>query len=573
MKCSILRNVPAIQPLGFPANPGYYFRRMRRCLLGLFFFCSVFFVYPDTYNEVSGAGLFIDSVPSGAKVFIDGVERGLTPFSISSMRNGEYSIRLNKEGYIDRRIWVVIRRDSRVEVVLDLEEAKGQVLLELRRDPAAPASLPFSPRISADGVRLPGADVVTTPVYEQNISLPAGWRTITVDTFGWERISRRVYVEEGGIQRLELVLKPAEFAMTNAGLRKKRFNPRNSGALGSAEINFTVSAPGRGLLEVLDARGAVIYTRTLGPFASWQQQAVWNGRNSGGEVVSDGPYILRLSAWKENEAEKINAEFPVQVDTSITMRPLTVASSSPGLMFVPSAEALPAFSYQIEGTLLAGKPLLQKAWESLPFAVGLRVSFLDQLEAAVVLNASPGFTGDSEWGAGASVKWVFFQPRNSRGDPAGASLLDSFGLAAEVSYGWSTIGPYTAFGMGTGAGLRFPFMYRPISGETSRSGNYSFDVLLSPLVLWAGEEGYPNTKVPRLGIEGGALFSYGSIAAGVSIRWDYAPDAEGSGPLVSALEFKFFPSNFVVSLFGGFWHLPDGKNTGVFFGAGLGILY
>ena len=548
----------------------------RRFIIPLLFFQSVFFALAaDSYNEMPGSGLFINSVPSGAKVFIDGVERGTTPYSVFSLRNGEYNIRIEKEGYVDRRFRVVIRRNSRVEVSVDLDEAKGQVLLALGRDTEAPSSLEFNPRISVDGSRIPSPDIITTPVYEQNISLSIGWRTISVEAFGWERISTRVFVEEGSVQKLSLVLKPAAFTITNAALRKKRFNPQDSGILGNAEINFFVSASGSGLLEVLDKNGETIYSRALSPFTSWQQQALWNGRNNNGEIVNDGTYILRITGWNDTETEIQSVDISVLVDTSIAMRPHSIASSLAGLFLIPYPEALPAFSYQIEGSLMAGKPLFQNAWKSLPFAIGLRVSFLDNLEATVAFNAVPEFSGDSEWGVGASLKWFFFRPLNS--NDTNAVFTDALGMAAEVSYGWATVGPYTAFGMGTGAGLRLPVLYRIFWGEQSKtSTHYSFDILLSPLVLWASEKGYPLNSVPRLGIEGGALFNYGNISTGLSIRWDYAlktEDSNSTGPIVSALEFKFFPSSFIISVSGGFWYLPNAKETGAFFGVGLGVMY
>ena len=563
---------------------------MKHCilLLVLLIGCVFFSFAVDSYEEVPGSGLFIDSVPSGAKVFIDGAERGLTPYNNSSIRNGEYNIRINKEGYIDRRFRVVIRRGSRVEISVDLEEAKGQLLLELNKDPEAPSSLEFNPRIFIDGnhIHLPvysaglhssedsPSDKIPAHLYEHSLNLPAGWRTISVEAFGWEKTSTRILVEEGSMQKLSLVLKPADFTMTNTVLRKKRFNPQSSGILGNAEINFTVSAPGTGLLEVFDDKGVLVYSGALDNFTAWQQQALWNGRNAGGGIVNDGHYILKVSAWKDNKTEKQSVELSVQVDSSIAMRPLSIASSIAGLFLVPSSETLPAFSYQIDGSLVACKPLFQKAWKSLPFAIGLRFSFFDDLEATVAFNAMPVFSDDYDFGAGASLKKVLFRPLSIK---TGSTIfLDSFGMATELSYGWATAGPYTAFGMGTGAGLRLPVLYRVLQGEKINDGQsslYSFDVLLSPLVLWASEKGYPDNPIPRLGIEGGVLFSYGSIAAGCSLRWDYNADKQYSGPLVSALEFKFSPSSFVISLNGGFWLLPHGKDVGAFFGVGLGIIY
>ena len=535
---------------------------MRRIFLSLFLLCLCLYSHAaESYEEVPGSGLFIESVPSGAKVFIDGAERGTTPYSNSSLRTGEHTIRITKEGYSERRFNVTIRTGSRVEISVDLKELKGQVLLELAKDPTASLSLEFNPRLFIDGVHIP---------YEQELSVAEGWRTISAEAFGWEKASTRIYVEEGSVQKLELVLKPASFALTNVVLRKKRFNPRDSGILGTAEINFTVSAPGRGILEVFDSRGELIYSGELNPFTGWQQQALWDGRDLGGNIAGDGHYVIRLSAWDNSETEKQGSELSIQVDSSIAMRPLSLASSVAGLFLVPSPEALPAFSYQVDGSIIAGKPLLQGAWKTLPFAIGIRVSFLDKLEAAFAFNAMPGFQGDHDAGAGASLKWVFFRPPGIQtGDK---SFSGSFGMAAELSYGWATTGPYTAFGMGTGAGMRLPLLYRLMQG-TASTGNYSFDVLFSPLFLWASEEGYPDSLLPRLGIEGGALFTYGNIGAGISLRWDYDTRAQNSGPFVSALEFKFFPSSFVISLSGGFWFLPDKNETGGFFGVGMGIMY
>ena len=532
-------------------------------LLMFFFIASVFSFAADTYSEVPGGGLFIGSYPSGAKVFIDGIERGLTPYSVSTMRTGEYNIRIYKEGYAERRFRVVIRRNSRVEISIDLEEARGKVFLEIRKDPDSPLSLPWGPRVFVDGTRISLPDT-NSPFIEQELSIPIGWRTISIEAFGFERESTRILVEEGSIQKLELVHKPAPFTLSDASLRKKRFNSRNSGMLGNAEMSFTVSGPGEGVLEVLNSKREIIYSINLNSFTTWQQQALWDGRDNNGEIAEDGSYILRITAW--NDSERQSAELQVIVDSSVTMRPLSISSALPGLMFCPSPEALPAFSFQIEGSLVSGKPLLLDAWESLPFAVGFRMSFMDKLEAALAFNASPGFSGGSEWGLGTSVKWVFFKPLNVT--TGSRKFSDTFGMAAEVSFGWATTGPYTPFGMGTGPGLHLPLEWRVMQGEKS-----SFDILFSPLVLWASEKGYPDSFLPRLGTEGGILYTYGSIAFGLSLRWDYNLNEKVSGPVVSALEFKFFPSNFVLSVMGGFWHLQEETINGAFFGIGLGIMF
>ena len=547
---------------------------IRYCFVCLLFFSCVFFVRPDTFTDVAGSGLFIDTTPSGATVFIDGVERGTTPFTVSSMRSGEYTIRITKEGYAERRFNVVIRQDSRLEALLDLEESRGQVVLELHIDTAALTLLTLNPQLSIDGAAFPLPDFTAGPVYQHTYSLRAGWRTITIDAFGWERINRRIFIEEDSIQTLELFLTPAEFNISNAVLRRERFNPYNSGALGRTEINFTVSAPGRGLLELFDPQGVMIYSQALEHFNTWQQQVVWDGRNDSGIIVSDGTYTIKLSTWGEDadeaESTELNIEhsrtvqhsWTVLVDSSLVLRPLSIASASAGVFFAASPETLPIHSFQIEGSFLGGRPLLLEAGKSLPFALGFRISIMDNMEVAAAFNVNPGFSVDTDWGLGASFKWIFSQS-----------------MAAELSYGWASYGPYTAFGMGTGLALRLPLMYRILQDKTEAGSIISFDLLLSPYVLWAGEDGYPDSIVPRLGIGGGVLFCYGNISTGLSLRWDYEGDTKTPGPFASALEFKFFPSNFILSVTGGYWysfagrHSTDGKNNGFFGGAGLGVMF
>jgi hypothetical protein len=541
----------------------------RFCLSFLFLVAFIFSVFPDSYNETAGSGLFINSNPFGAKVYIDGIERGTTPYRNSSIRSGEYSIRVTKEGYGDRRFTVIIRTGSCVDVLIDLELLRGQVILEFHRDPAAPASHPFDPRITVDGSGILNQDIVSASVYEYRINLAEGWRTIAAEAFGWERISERVYVQEGSLQKIEFSFTAAEFVLTNVSLKKKRLNPRNPGALGNAEINFTVNAPGRGFLEVFDAKGELIYSYTFAPFDDWQQKVFWNGKNNSGDIVDDGTYTLVGSVWDNRKKKKLNKEFSVAVDSSMVMRPLSISSSSAGLMFVPFPELLPAFSYQIEASVLAGKLFMsEEVFKSQPVALGVRISFSENLELTTALGVVPELPDGAEWELGTSLKWVFFRPQSD----SVSGFSDALGLAAELSYGWSLAGPYTVFGMGTGVGLRLPLLYRLVSGETRNAKLYYFDVLLSPLVLWAGENGYPDSFVPRLGIEGGLFFSFGGFAAGISGRWDYAPGAEGAGPLVSALELKIFPSNCVIAFTGGYWYSAHKHNSGAFFGLGFGFM-
>jgi len=308
-----------------------------------------------------------------------------------------------------------------------------------------------------------------------------------------------------------------------------------------------------------------VYGKELGPFTSWRQSVAWNGRDASGDPLPEGSYTLRLSAAGSGEAAGApqTAEFSAELDSSLAIRPLTAASGSAGLFFTPSSETLPAFSYQVEGMIFAGRPPFEESWKSLPFALYARASFLNNLEFAAVFSALPRFGESVEPAAGASVKWSFFQPGEG---PAG------LGIAAQASYGWAREGPLTPLGMGTGAALSFPVSLR-LAG--------ALDIVAAPGVLWAGPDGYPQSAVPRIEASGGMIFSYGRILAGLSARWDYAPDAgdddedgvagKGAGPFMSSAEVKVSLSNFVLTALGGFWLYKEEK--GGFFGLGFGVLF
>jgi hypothetical protein len=119
-----------------------------------------------------------------------------------------------------------------------------------------------------------------------------------------------------------------------------------------------------------------------------------------------------------------------------------------------------------------------------------------------------------------------------------------------------------------GIGLQFGL---PLSWRLDRA----FSLILTPAVLWTGEEGYPAEALPRLLLSGGVLFRRSFITAGVSLRSEYAFSGDGVSPgtLMAGGEIKFFPppSSFVFTLLGGGW-FKNGR-AGGFGGAGIGLIY
>jgi hypothetical protein len=508
----------------------------------------------DIVEEVEGRGLIVRSEPSRATVYINGVERGLTPFTFETIAPGEYGIRLTKDGYGERWIWVSVRANSRLEVTLNLEAILGILTLDIQRKAGSPQPdrLALRPEIIVDG------EVKNNTI----LSLPLGYRLVRVRAFGWEEAVHSVYIQRDFSQRLKVEMQAAPFNMTGVELRRSRFNPANSGSLGTTEISFNVSAPGTGRIVIENQGGDTVFARNLAPFATWSQSMVWDGRDGEGQPLPDGAYraltlVESLPADGSRPVER-RAEMIVNIDSSLNIYPLSSSALVSGLFFSPLPEPIPRGSFQIDGSLLFGSAVAAgAAWSALPFATALRFSPAENLELAAALNITPYFNENAASALGGSLKWAFAKAGTG---PAAAAAL---------SYAWAKAGTLTPFGAAVGLALSIPLSWR--LGE-------ALALALSPGALWTGEDGYPTEAVPRLLLSGGLLFRRPTFTAGLSLQSRFviagaAGEDPGVGPLMAAAELRLFPppSNIIFSLAAGAW--ADSGRYGGFGGIGLGLIY
>jgi hypothetical protein len=433
-----------------------------------------------------------------------------------------------------------------------LKETVGKLLLRIQGAPDSPAAdkLPLDPRISIDG------QSYSQPALE----LPAGFRTIQVRAFGWEEFSTTVYVEENSLKELDLILTPALFKISDAGLSRRRFNPANAGLLGTTVFNFEVSAPGKGIFAVLDQEGKTVFSRSLDPFEDWSQSLVWNGKNSQGKILDDGVYTLIVRAfsapWDDSAPVEESLALDVVLDSSRIISPLTLSSGKSGLLFAPLPSMLPSGSFQIEGSLLAGAPPESNGlWKSFPFSVAFRFSPLNVLEVSAALNVMPNIEEDTTAGGAGSVKWVFVNPHSG-----------ILGAAAGLTASWTGKTALTPFGMASGIELFFPF---------SVNLGKLLSLSLSPAALWTGDEGFPWKPVPRLLVSGGVMMKMTYFSAGLSIRseFNFSDGSPWPLPFITGAEVKILPppSSFVFSFMGGIW-ARDSEIRG-FGGVGIGMVY
>ena len=509
----------------------------------------------DRIEVAEGRGLVVRSNPSGARVFIDGIERGKTPLRLENIISGRHFVRLEREGYVDRLFRVTVRTGSVVDVSLRMREAVGRVLLRIQPAPGSPPQtvLPLNPRIVVDG----------HPHLLPTLELPVGFRDVSVRAFGWEDIYKTIYVKEDAFMEVELNMRPASFRLFGGSLNRSHFNPSNAAALGTTTLTFEASARGTGNLEVMNRDGEVVFARQLAPFENRALSVMWNGRNSQGEILPDGLYVLIINGtsipWDDSPPVEESLAHTVWLDSSRVIYPLTLSSGKSGLLFAPFPSLLPAGSFQIEGSLLTGHPvdLSSEAggpWTSLPFSTAFRFSPVQRLELIAALNVIPRFEGEAAAGVSGGLKWAL-SPSNGAGLP--------FRAAAGLVVSRTGENALTPFGMASGVEL-----FLPLGVDMGRH----FSFALTPAALWTWDQDFLREPAPMLLVSGGLMMRMTYLSAGLSVRSEY--DFNSNDPaIIAGGEIKFFPppSSFVVSLMGGVW-VRNG-NTGGFGGIGIGMIY
>ncbi|MDR0450056.1 MAG: PEGA domain-containing protein [Treponema sp.] len=525
----------------------------------------------DRFEEVEGRGLLIRSRPAGARVFVEGVERGLSPLLLDTLASGEYHVRLVKEGYGEREFTVRILAGNRLEISVELQEARGQALILVRREGAPPA-YPFTPEIYVDGRLFSGWKPVLgegalpgTSGYA--LSLPAGRHMLKIASFGWEEAGGTALIRPGETVSLELKLSPSPFRLfPGPGPGRPRFNPANPGALGYTDYRFGVSAPGRGKFSILDREGRELYAEELPPFRGPSQRLAWNGRDPRKRPLPDGDYTLLIEAAPDfNTAaapeappgipEEWRIRVPLSIDSSVSHYPLTLSGAVSGLFFTPLPPTLPRGGFQVEGNILFGEfpgAAGGGAFSSLPFEAGFRFAPLEGLEFAAALEAIPALEGAADWGFSLSPKWRFLK----------TGLFDA---AAAAGFSWS--GNMDLSPRRGGASIQLPLSW---------NGLPLFSASLAPGLYWRQwREGSP-----RILLGAGALYRFAGFSAGISLRQEYrvhkpAAGGEDEGPVVLlwAAELKWQPprTNMVFTLLGGFRY--GGEENAGFGGLGMGAIY
>jgi len=490
----------------------------------------------------------METNPAGVTVYIDGVERGVTPLTINDLRQGDYLVRLSRDGYETRTFNVTVFNSSRLNVAVKMRELHGFVNLTVRRSPASPQSLPFEPHIvnflhdhfqTRENISPDGSLLLT---------LPSTVNTINIRAFGWENVSVPVLVEENITTELNIVMQSAQMEIEGINQRQARFNPLNPGAMGLSFIRFQVTTYGTGTMTVFDSNNSAVYTEELRQFDNPFQTVTWNGRDSDGNTVPQGTYTITIEArtldeYSQGETEIVSVSIQTAVNYSLNTLPLSIENVSAGLTFSPLPHVLTSFgNYQIS---------VNAAFDGsgFPFKIGFRFLPFNRFELTAGFSVNPQLEENVIWSISGSAKYNFINKTDS--------LPIAFSLG--VSYEWATGTHENSLSRGIGVSF-----FAPLSFELA-----NFSIALSPAAFWRG----PETPVPEFQLSAGILYRASWFNAGISARYEFDFNDINDSRFLAGAEARFFPAPLFIfySIQGGV--ILRGEQLSGYGGLGIGIIY
>jgi hypothetical protein len=285
------------------------------------------------------------------------------------------------------------------------------------------------------------------------------------------------------------------------------FSPNGDGIRDRASIRFSLQRSDDVTVSIVDREGSVVRRlandRRLP--GGRPLQFVWDGRNTGGRVVPDGPYRVRIGL--RNEGRTVTLRRSITVDTTPPRPTVTITSpSGTGPALFP-ARGVPAVSVRTETPLFArprfqvyrtdaAQPRFvtqfygdqatgQGAWDGRirgrPAPPGLYAIVVRTVDAVSNAGVSPPFgPAPSQGGRGRNGVIVRYLTARAPIDPvtAGAPATVAVDAAAGGRYDWVLTRPGArrplARGKGSGPALRVPVPRQPSGMDvlTVRAGTF-----------------------------------------------------------------------------------------------------
>lgn len=239
-----------------------------------------FFERTENRND-DRSGIVIDASVSNVEVYVSGVYKGRTSLVLDDLVPGTYSVKLIKEGYLEKDIIVTAKQGYTNFYQVEMELSVG--LLKLN-------NLFSDCEVYVDGNRF----------YVNPIECTSGSHEILVKRFGYDSIEKSVEIKAGKTIYLNLDFAVAEFKIEKQKVSKTKINPVYKNAMGKCVYSFEVAASGKVVFEIKNAEGIVVWSKNFEKFDKALQKITWDGRDKSDCFVADGEYIAVVK-WEGGE--------------------------------------------------------------------------------------------------------------------------------------------------------------------------------------------------------------------------------------------------------------------------------
>jgi hypothetical protein len=371
-------------------------------------------------------GLEIRTEPGGASVWINNRYQGTTPLVIEDLPAGSYRLLLTLEGYHEELAWLDYPGGP-MRYRVSLDPVMGFVQVDVR---------PRDAGITLDGRTVPpGITAVAVGFYD-----------VVVSAFGYAEWMGRIEIWENNVSTISVDLEPTPFSIMPPVLTRAFVNPENPGLLGRLEARFDVSGPGSATATIFDLQGRQVFREDLPPFTTWSQRWTWHPSAS----LPDGEYSFVVSGTGD-DGRDARQEISFGLDRSLRIAPRSTWSGGSGLMYAPTAEVLPAGSFQASLVGLANVDPIDgdlQAPVQLAFRTGLGADLeLDVAAGAIFTAAVPPISGSL------SLRWQAVAPMHPFG--FGVALEAKASLQGVPGLGILTTDTFANFsGLGLGVPLQ-----------------------------------------------------------------------------------------------------------------------
>lgn len=240
-------------------------------------------VIVESPKSPTTASLTIKTNVSGVDVYLNNVYKGYTPLTLNEIIPGTYNILLEKNGWANKTIPVLLAAQTETRLYVELLPITGFLRINSENGNA---------NIYLNGELVTMSSTINSVVIE----VSEGYHTVEIRKFGWQASAETVYVFKNTLTEVDLHMKKALFEIQELLSHPQQFNPSNSGILGQAHFYFTVTTPSSGILKIRDLNGNQVYEKKLTPFTTWKQSFSWDGRTTSGKVLNEGIYIVEIEA-------------------------------------------------------------------------------------------------------------------------------------------------------------------------------------------------------------------------------------------------------------------------------------